>query len=240
MATFVLVHGASHGAWCWSKLTPLLQGAGHTVIAPDLPGHGADQTPVAMVTMDRYVDAVCGAMAKASGKSVLVGHSMGGAVISLVAESMPPAVDRLVYLTAFLPKTAETVGDLLNADPDSLLPDSFDLAEDNSCIKPKGDALAASVYNGCSAEDTQWAIGKLCAQAVATMFAPVELSEERFGSVPRYAVVCTQDRALSPGFQRRMYEESGCKAILELPTGHAPFLSNPAGLCELLGKVAAM
>src|SRR4051812_38188961 len=43
MATFILVHGAWHGGWCWERLAPLLTAAGHRVLAPDLPGMGADR-----------------------------------------------------------------------------------------------------------------------------------------------------------------------------------------------------
>jgi pimeloyl-ACP methyl ester carboxylesterase len=49
MSTFVLVHGAWHGAWCWYKVVPRLRQAGHEVIAPDLPSLGRDRTPVAEI-----------------------------------------------------------------------------------------------------------------------------------------------------------------------------------------------
>ncbi|WP_461056300.1 alpha/beta fold hydrolase [Spirosoma arcticum] len=55
MITFVLVHGAWHGAWCWKKVTPLLEANGNRVLVPDLPGHGVDKTPPATVTLDDYV-----------------------------------------------------------------------------------------------------------------------------------------------------------------------------------------
>ena len=59
MATFVLIHGACHGAWCWEKLVPLLEARGHKVVAPDLPGSGEDRTtPVSAVTLSAYVNAV--------------------------------------------------------------------------------------------------------------------------------------------------------------------------------------
>ena len=50
MSTCVLIHGAAHGGWCWYKVVAALEKHGHTALAPDLPGHGKDKTPVAAVT----------------------------------------------------------------------------------------------------------------------------------------------------------------------------------------------
>jgi len=51
ISTYVLIHGAWHGSWCWEKVIHLLEKAGHKVIAPDLPGHGKDKTPIQEVTL---------------------------------------------------------------------------------------------------------------------------------------------------------------------------------------------
>ena len=51
MAVFVFVHGAFHGGWCWDRVTPLLEARGHTVFAPDMLAHGADQMDAADVTL---------------------------------------------------------------------------------------------------------------------------------------------------------------------------------------------
>jgi pimeloyl-ACP methyl ester carboxylesterase len=59
MSPFVLIHGAWHGGWCWYKTVPLLEKRGHTVLAPDLLGHGRDRTPLSMVSLSSYVDSVC-------------------------------------------------------------------------------------------------------------------------------------------------------------------------------------
>ena len=59
MSPFVLIHGAWQGGWCWDKTVPWLEKRGHTVLAPDLPGHGRDRTPLSMVSLSSYVDSVC-------------------------------------------------------------------------------------------------------------------------------------------------------------------------------------
>ena len=102
MARIVLVHGAFGRAACWDRVAPGLRAAGHTVQAIDLPGQGDDPTPVEQVTLDRYAERVCEALAEGP-PAVLVGHSMGGMVITQAAARCPSLVSRLVYVTAFLP-----------------------------------------------------------------------------------------------------------------------------------------
>ena len=51
MSTFMLIHGAWHGAWCWYKVVPRLERLGHRVIAPDLAGLGRDKTPANRVSL---------------------------------------------------------------------------------------------------------------------------------------------------------------------------------------------
>ncbi len=100
MSTFVLVHGAWHGAWCWEKVVPLLQEAGHGVVVPDLPGHGEDGMPISELSMRGYADRVIRTVDEQPEPVVLVGHSMGGIVVSLVAEARPDRLKKLVYLRA--------------------------------------------------------------------------------------------------------------------------------------------
>lgn len=100
MSTYVLIHGSWHGAWCWDKVVSILVKEGHTVVAPDLPGHGNDKTPIAKVTLRAYADHVCEVINTQSEPVILVGHSMGGIVITQAAENCPDNTQKLVFLTA--------------------------------------------------------------------------------------------------------------------------------------------
>lgn len=102
---FVLVHGAWHGAWCWEKVIPLIEAKGHGVHTLDLPGLGSDETPLEDVSLNAYVDAVVKLISDIEEKVVLLGHSMGGIVITQVAEKIPEQISTLIYLTAFSPVT---------------------------------------------------------------------------------------------------------------------------------------
>src|SRR5688572_19586009 len=100
MASFLLIHGSCHGAWCWRDLLPELAARGHHARAIDLPGHGQDRTPVAQITLDSYVGAVLAAI---DTPPILVGHSLGGITLTATAERAPERITRLVYLCAWLP-----------------------------------------------------------------------------------------------------------------------------------------
>src|SRR5579883_1101304 len=106
MSTFILIHDAWQSAWCWRRVAPLLTLAGHTVLAPDLPSHGDDLTPLACVTLEAYVRCITDLLdtRPAEEQVILVGHGFAGMVISQVAEQRSARVQGLVYLNALLPK----------------------------------------------------------------------------------------------------------------------------------------
>lgn len=117
MSTFVLVHGAWHGAWCWDLLRPELVERGHRVVTMDLPCDDPS------ATFDTYADVECEAMdGHADQESVLVGHSLAGHTIPLVAARR--AVARVVYLCALIPEPGLTFKDQ-NGDGDVVEPGSL-------------------------------------------------------------------------------------------------------------------
>src|SRR5215469_18131144 len=113
MTTFILVHGAWHGGWCWHKVAQRLAAKGHRVEAPDFPGHGRDETPIADVTLESIVARICETIDRQSEPAVLVGHSYGGAIISQASELRSAKVAMLVYLTAILASDGQTPGGAL-------------------------------------------------------------------------------------------------------------------------------
>ena len=237
MATFMLVHGASHGGWCWEKVTPLLEASGHRVCAPDLPGLGNDPTPPANVTLADNVEKLSRLLDKMDEPVVLVGHSLGGITISALAEARRRKLKALVYLCAILPQPGKTGRDMSGLDPDAMWRLSRQVSPDGLTYTFARDKIPGLFYADVSPEDRYRAMERLRPQPLAISTTPVTLTEERFGSVPRWYIECTLDNAVKIGLQRQMLKLTPCK-VITMECGHSPFYSNPEELVEHLEEIA--
>lgn len=233
---FVFVPGSFHGAWCWYKMQPLLEKAGHTSEAIDLPAHGLDATPVKDVTLETYVQAVCQVLEKYTGPVVLVGHSRAGIVISQVAERMPDKVDQLVYLCAFLIPNGESMVATALQDTGSVLVSNLIFNEPEGWHIPRASAYRDAFYHDCTPEDVYLSSHLLTPEPNAPVGTPLSLSAERYGKVEKRYVFTTQDRAITYDMQKKMVQRTPVDRVFELHTGHSPFLSQPAALAEILLK----
>ncbi|WP_219837007.1 alpha/beta fold hydrolase [Paenibacillus sp. R14(2021)] len=227
MSTYLLIHGAWHGAWCWEKIVPLLETAGHRVIAIDLPGHGEDQTPISEVTLDVYANRVVAAIDGLDEEVILVGHSMAGIVVSQAAEYRPNRIKSLVYLTAFLLQNGQN---MLVIPPNP----NMRVSEDGSTITVPADKAKDTFYNNCLDEDITAAVSRLQVQATSPFVTPVSLTQQNFGQVPRYYIEGLRDHAIPIEMQRQMQAASPCKEVFTLDTDHSPFYSTPEQLCNIL------
>ena len=238
MSTFILIHGAFHGAWCWNKVTPLLEQGGYEVVALDLPGHGEDQTPAAEVTLEAYADRVVEALDTHPEPVVLVGHSLSGTVISQVAERRPAKIDKLVYLCALLLPSGKSAIEASQEDSGSVILKNATVEPDQGRIILAEEGLREALYHDCPEEDFERARRLVTSQPLAPLGAPVEVTEENFGSVRRTYVHTTQDRAVSPAAQEKMYADLPCEKVVSMPTGHLPFFAAPEELVKHLDSLA--
>ncbi|XP_039035758.1 salicylic acid-binding protein 2-like isoform X2 [Hibiscus syriacus] len=106
---FILIHGACHGAWCWYKLKPRLESAGHRVTAVDMAASGINTNQIQAVhSMYEYTKPLLEILASLPDdeKAILVGHSLGGLNLALAMDKYPQKISAAVFLTAFMPDTA--------------------------------------------------------------------------------------------------------------------------------------
>jgi pimeloyl-ACP methyl ester carboxylesterase len=239
MSTYLLVHGAWHGAWCWRKVTPLLQLAGHTVIAPDLPGSGSDLTPLAAVTFASSVQRVIDLIdAQPPEESImLLGHGTSGMIISQVAEARAERISLLVYLSALLPKDGETALEIMAREPNPRVEACLEI--DDLSIRVRPDNAWEVLYQDCEWNEIHQALHQLTPQPLLPLTAPVTLTE-RFWHVPRVYLTCRYDLVTSAALQGQMYGEVPCERVVWLMTGHAPFLSAPDRLAARLIGIARL
>jgi pimeloyl-ACP methyl ester carboxylesterase len=239
VSRFVLVHGAYGGAWCWHDLIPLLEAAGHTVEAFDLPGAGEDDTPVEGVTLDACVERTCGVLAARDEPAVLVGHSMGGVVITQTAARCPERIAQLVYVCAFLPGDGQSLLDLtrLPEGADDQIQANLVLKGDPPVAYLDPAATRDAIYNCCTDEQVAWAVERRRPQPAAVFTTPVDLGDAE--QPPRSYVICTRDHSIPPALQRRMVRERPCAEVVELETDHAPYLSRTRELADALERFVA-
>jgi pimeloyl-ACP methyl ester carboxylesterase len=242
MGRFVLVHGAFGGAWCWEPVIGPLEAAGHTVEALDLPGGGDDRTPVEGVTLASCSERVCDVLAARPEPAILVGYSMGGAVITQAASDCPARVASLVFIAAFMPADGQSLLDLthLPEAKDDQIQANLVIEGDPPVAVLPDEAAAAAIYNDCTSEQAAWAVAKRRPQPIAPFASPVDVDEAVLARIPRSYVLTTRDRALPPALQRRMIREHPCERVIELDADHAPFLSATddlvAALLDLAGE----
>lgn len=242
MSSYVLVHGAWFGSWCWERVVPLLQEQGHTVEAPDLPGYGQDRTPPREITLQSFVDRVCEAIDRQSEPVILVGHSRGGIVITQVAEQRPDRIGALVYVSGFLPRAGESLLHLAQQDRETAIFPNLTFVEDQGYIAFKDDAAAVKeVFCGdCADADIVAIKSRLMLEAFAPAVTPVQTTDEHFGRVPRVYIACLNDRAIGPSLQQQMYTATPCEQVITMNTSHSPFYAAPTVLAAHLHATSTM
>ena len=240
MTTFVLVHGASHGSWCWDKVVPLLEAQGHDVIAVDLPGntYGEYDIPLGQVSLDSYAHHVCEVLDELDEPAVLVGHSLGGLTISQAAEYRPDKIRSLVYLTALLFENGVAMRPVVARDPESiragLLRESWTVSDDLASVTFLEESLKSRFYNDCTDDDFAWAKPMLVPQPSGPLIDPLQTTAENFGRLPKVYIECELDGAIAISYQREMQANVTCDRIITMDTGHSPFLSAPTELATHL------
>jgi pimeloyl-ACP methyl ester carboxylesterase len=238
----VLVHGAFGRAAVWDRVAPGLRAAGHDVETLDLPGQGDDDTPVAEVTLDRYARRVCDVLAGGP-PAILVGHSMGGMVITQAAADCPQHIDRLVYVAAFLPADGESLIDLTQRPEGAgdAVQAGLVVNGDPPVATMSPEAAREGLMHCCDEETAAWAQSLRGPQPVAPFTHPVRLTgaaSEQFGGLKRAYVMCLQDRAIRPPLQRLMLERAGCDPVIEIDTDHCVWASRPDELVSALDRLA--
>ena len=217
MTRVLLVHGAFHGAWCWSKLLPELADRKLQADAVELPFTGAAD--------DRQVvrDAIA-RMSTGGEPVVVVGHSLGGSVISASAG----AASHLVYLAALMGDQGEPTD--IGETPGMA---AFRMEDDRAWIDP-GQATTA-FYHRCSPEDAAWATARLRPMPLTSLMAPMD-EPAAWRQVPSTYVLCTDDQIVSPVNQREMARHAG--DVIDMDSDHSPFLSCPGELADALAGIA--
>jgi pimeloyl-ACP methyl ester carboxylesterase len=227
---FALVHGSYHGAWCWDLLIPELERRGHRVVAVNLPisdpaAAASEYAAAVVAAIDGIVD------------PIVVGHSMAGVVIPIVAERRP--VSRLVFLAAMLPIPGRSVNEQRATEPidvpvELATAEWTDLGDEVWMVGPR--TATELFFPDAPPDVAAWAASRLRPQCYRVMSEPSPLLAPP--AAERSFIVCREDRALNPGWARAAARERlGIEAV-EIDGSHSPFLTRPAELADMLDEIA--
>ncbi|OGL06548.1 MAG: hypothetical protein A3I03_15205 [Candidatus Rokubacteria bacterium RIFCSPLOWO2_02_FULL_68_19] len=237
---FVLVHGATHGAWCWEDVAARLRARGHRVIVPELPGHGRRAHEHARASVASYTAAVRDAMAlEGVSRGIVVGHSMGGIVIPKVAEAAPERVAHLVFLAGVVLPDGGSLFEVHLSPPTRILMRAMARGAGNGTI-PFAAAFAWSRWLNdlpLGHPVVQAALPRLTPQPLWRFVERVDMKRFYAMSVPRTYIRCLRDAAVPPDRAAEYARRLGVKPV-DLDAAHDAMLSAPDRVVRILESLS--
>ena len=243
MATFVLVHGAWHGGWCWWKVEPLLRQSGGSVYAPSLTGMGershlAGYIDPATINLDLHIKDVRELLeSEGLEEVILVGHAYAGMVITGVAEVCPQRLDHLVYVNGVVPRDGEAMVDQLDAvrGPDFTARVRAAIDNREEFLRPPSTVEEIRRRWGITdPEDQSRVLPRLRPQSVASFAQPVRLGSSEALEISR-SFILSRESGFDPVAERVRQSDWG---LYQLDTGHDPMITKPREVAEILLRIA--
>jgi pimeloyl-ACP methyl ester carboxylesterase len=223
--TYILVHGAWGGAWCWEKFTKDLDARGAQWRTLDLPSSQLDSDSNSDLAADANV--VTMVANGVEGPVVLVGHSYAGTVITEAAPNVK-SLEGLFYIAATVPDIGQSHSDTARLVRVRTEMDSA-IHVDGLLLRLDLDAAAIALYQDCPPQLREWAKARLSIQTLAS-FRGVRTSAGV--EVPTCYVLCRQDHALDASLQELLCQR--CDEVVEMDSDHSPFLSHSEQLADIL------
>ena len=235
--SIVLVHGAWHGAWCWSRVLPLLRSAGVDSHAVTLTGVGERAHLMSPgIDLHTHIQDVIGLIeAEELQRVVLVGHSYAGMVITGVADRLqrerPGLLTHLVYLDAALPYPGDSWSSHHSAETRQARIDASKPSGGLSFPPPD-----ATLF-GLSGADRDWVNRRQTPQPFRLYLQPLDFDAERVDALARTFIDCTQPALATIAPSRARVRSEPGWTVVEMATGHDPMVSEPAALSQILRDI---
>lgn len=247
MSTYVLIHPAWFGGWCWKKIVPALQAEGHAVYTPTLTGLG-ERAHLARpdVSLSTHIEDVVSVLVSEDLSGVtLVGNSSGGSVITGVAHRVPERIECVVYLDAFVPGDGQSTSDLVAADRWATM-ERIVASEGGGWMLPRfspapWDAFVRQAWQVANDSDVRWMLPRLRPTPIRHFTEPVRmLPDQGEGGFRRVYVRCLQNNP-APHFDHcaATAQSSPDWTYRALDVPHLPFITHPVETMRILYELAA-
>lgn len=237
-ATFVLVHGAWHGGWCWSRVAALLRARGHTVYTPTQTGTGERSHLLdPAITLQTFVDDIVNVLRwEDLNNVVLVGHSFGGLSITGAADVCPERIARLVYLDAFLLPGGVTAFDTM---PGAMVDKLRSMAMASPTPVPTLPAPKPASFGLTTPDDCAFVANRLTPQPLGVYETALTLDHPTGNGLPCSYIHCSAPAFAAVSDSYEWARQQPGWALETLETGHDAMVSAPGELAQLLDAMAA-
>jgi pimeloyl-ACP methyl ester carboxylesterase len=241
--TFVLIMGAWHTSKNWDPVKEKLESLGHNVIAPDLPGHGNDPSPLKDQNLESYARFIVEILEQQDEPVILVGHSLGGAIACQAAEYRPEKVKKLVVLSGMLLSDGQSASGL---DHGVCPTDWMAMSEAGflsftpdykvSYLNPK--VVKDLIYSFLTDEEFGPLAMQLCGESMAAQSQQVKLGIN-YATVSKVYIKTLKDEMIPLEVQGKMIATVGVEQEYAIDTGHDSFYTAPQELSDILDEIAA-
>ena len=233
--TYVLVHGAWHGSWCWKSVRAALQSAGHNVFTPTLTGLGErSHLNSAAINLSMHIADIVNLIRwEELSDVVLCGHSYAGCVIAGVADQIPDRIRALVFLDAFVLENGESLMDILPPEVPQAVREFARTTGEGWKLNP----IPAELFGVRDPHDAAWVDAQCTPQAIATFEERIKLAGNP-GDIQDIAYVfptechpnllISHERAKAKGWKMRTIDNSA----------HELMITHPRELAECLLEYA--
>lgn len=236
-----LVHGGSHGSWCWAELDAALRGNGYlgAVISLDVPGCGTKRgSSGADASLDEVADELNAEVRRtASAPVLLVGHSMAGILLPRMVSRTPGLYAEACFLACCVPREGESVADTMG--PRVSIRDPAKVGWPGSPEASQEELYEQSFGLDMTREQIGWVIANAREDNWPRSAAISPVSRAGFPGTTRVSYIATRrDPILPPEWQGRFAERVGAERLYALDTPHEPFITHPAELAALLMTIS--
>lgn len=236
MNIVIFLPGAWHTSRCWAPIVPALAALGHHTLTPDFAGVG-DTIPASEISLSRWTDQIAALVETQPQSVILIAHSRGGIVASMVAERLPDKIAKLVYVAgSLIPDGGSIATHGPQQEPGS--PNPLQMRADGTATLPS-DIAVFLFLNRTPPDRIDKALNELVAEPVWIFGEKLTLTPPRFGRVPRTYIETKYDNAIPLEVQRAMQAALPCDPVFILESDHSPFCSQPEALIEILAVIVA-